>query len=49
MQPKHKSDRSGERDNELSLTVRKVFRQYFKDLDGVKCTGIYEMVVNSIE
>jgi Fis family transcriptional regulator len=48
LQPKHKSDR-GERDNELSLTVRKVMKQYFKDLDGEKCTGIYEMVVHAVE
>ena len=48
-QPKHKSDRSESRDNELTLTVRKVMRQYFKDLDGEKCTGIYEMVVNAVE
>ena len=37
------------RDNELSSTVRKVMRQYFKDLDGEKCTGIYEMVVCAVE
>jgi len=24
-------------------------RQYFKDLDGEKCTGIYEMVVLAVE
>ena len=50
MQPKHKADRSdSSRDNELTLTVRKVMRQYFKDLDGEKCTGIYEMVVLAVE
>src|SRR5947209_1420179 len=48
-QTKHKSVRSESRDNELTLTVRKVMRQYFKDLDGEKCTGIYEMVVNAVE
>ena len=52
MQPKHRSESradSGARDNELSLAVRKVMRQYFKDLDGEKCTGIYEMVVCAVE
>jgi Fis family transcriptional regulator len=37
------------RENELASTVRKVMRQYFKDLDGEKCTGIYEMVVCAVE
>ncbi len=51
MQRKHKYDAKSEagRDNELTSTVRKVMRQYFKDLDGEKCTGIYEMVVCAVE
>lgn len=51
MQPKRSESRAdtGARDNELSLAVRKVMKQYFKDLDGEKCTGIYEMVVNAVE
>lgn len=50
LQPKHRSRGDPEtRDNELSSTVRKVMRQYFKDLDGEKCTGIYDMVVNAVE
>jgi Fis family transcriptional regulator len=52
LQPKHRSESradSGARDNELSLAVRKVMRQYFKDLDGEKCTGNYEMVVCAVE
>jgi Fis family transcriptional regulator len=24
-------------------------RQYFKDLDGEKCSGIYDMVVSAVE
>ena len=36
-------------ENELSLTVRKVMRQYFKDLDGEKASGIYDMVVLAVE
>lgn len=50
MQPKHRSRADPDaRDNELSSTVRKVMRQYFKDLDGEKCTGIYDMVVAAVE
>ena len=50
MQPKHRSRADHDnRDNELSSTVRKVMRQYFKDLDGEKCTGIYDMVVAAVE
>ena len=50
MQPKHRSRGDADaRDNELTSTVRKVMRQYFKDLDGEKCTGIYEMVVHAVE
>jgi len=46
---KYESKSEGSRENELSSTVRKVMRQYFKDLDGEKCTGIYEMVVLAVE
>jgi len=50
LQPKHRSRGDADaRDNELTSTVRKVMRQYFKDLDGEKCTGIYEMVVHAVE
>ena len=50
LQPKHRSRADADaRDNELTSTVRKVMRQYFKDLDGEKCTGIYEMVVHAVE
>ena len=50
MQPKNRSEsRSDARENELSSTVRKVMKQYFKDLDGEKCTGIYDMVVAAVE
>jgi Fis family transcriptional regulator len=51
LQPKNRAERgeAGGRDNELSSTVRKVMRQYFKDLDGEKCTGIYNMVVAAVE
>jgi len=50
LQPKHRSEGKSEaRENELTLTVRKVMRQYFKDLDGEKCSGIYDMVVLAVE
>jgi hypothetical protein len=40
---------AAERENELSLTVRKMMKQYFKDLDGETPSGIYNMVVNCVE
>jgi Fis family transcriptional regulator len=46
---KYESKSEGSRENELSTTVRKVMRQYFKDLDGEKASGIYEMVVLAVE
>ena len=49
MQPKHRDGKGDSRENELSLTVRKVMRQYFKDLDGEKASGIYDMVVAAVE
>ncbi len=51
MLPKHKTESRAEsaRENELSSTVRKVMKQYFKDLDGEKASGIYSMVVQCVE
>ena len=54
MQPRSQSRaaaraEAAERDNELSLTVRKMMKQYFKDLDGEKPSDIYNMVVNCVE
>ena len=50
MQPKHRSEsKSDARETELSSTVRKVMKQYFKDLDGEKASGIYGMVVAAVE
>ena len=46
---KYESKVEGSRENELSTTVRKVMRQYFKDLDGEKASGIYDMVVLAVE
>ena len=36
-------------ENELSLCVRKVLTQYFKDLDGETAANVYEMVMNCVE
>ena len=51
MQRRNSSDARSDaaRENELALTVRKVMRQYFKDLDGEKASGIYDMVVAAVE
>jgi len=46
---KYESKSEANRENELSLTVRKVMRQYFKDLDGEEASGIYDMVVLAVE
>ena len=40
---------AAERENELSSTVRRMMKQYFKDLDREKACGIYNMVVNCVE
>ncbi|NTV95853.1 MAG: Fis family transcriptional regulator [Thiobacillus sp.] len=36
-------------ENELSICVRKVLNQYFKDLDGETAANVYEMVINCVE
>jgi Fis family transcriptional regulator len=36
-------------DSELSACVRKMMKQYFKDLDGEEATNIYDMVVANVE
>lgn len=36
-------------DSELSACVRRVMRQYFKDLDGERPGPVYDMVVASVE
>ena len=43
-----RADSSG-RENELSSTVRKVMKQYFKDLDGEKTIDVYAMVLACVE
>jgi Fis family transcriptional regulator len=36
-------------DSELSACVRRMMKQYFKDLDGEEVSNIYEMVVANVE
>ncbi len=36
-------------ENELSVCVRKVLTQYFKDLDGEVAANVHEMVMNCVE
>ncbi len=36
-------------DNEMSRMVRKAVDGYFKDLDGEKARGVYDMVINCVE
>ena len=54
LQPRthHRSEsrsESSSRENELSSTVRKVMKQYFKDLDGEKTVDVYGMVLACVE
>lgn len=36
-------------ENELSICVRKVLTEYFKDLDGEPAANVFEMVMNCVE
>ena len=36
-------------DSDMARTVRKAIDGYFKDLDGEKASGVYDMVINCIE
>ena len=36
-------------ENELSLCVRRVLKEYFKDLDGEPAANLYDMVVLCVE
>lgn len=36
-------------DNDMARTVRRAIEGYFKDLDGEKASGVYDMVINSVE
>ena len=37
-------------ENDMARHVRKVLKEYFKDLDGEQpCAGMYDMVINCVE
>ncbi|MFZ5558361.1 MAG: helix-turn-helix domain-containing protein [Pseudomonadota bacterium] len=36
-------------ENEIDRTVRRAIERYFRDLDGEKACGIYDMVIASVE
>jgi Fis family transcriptional regulator len=36
-------------DGDMARSVRRAIEGYFKDLDGEKASGVYEMVINSVE
>jgi Fis family transcriptional regulator len=36
-------------ENEIDRTVRRAIERYFRDLDGEKTCGIYDMVIASVE
>ena len=36
-------------DNEMARVVRKAIDVYFKDLDGERARGVYDMVINCVE
>lgn len=36
-------------ENEMTRMVRKAVDGYFRDLDGEKASGVYDMVINCVE
>lgn len=36
-------------ENEMARVVRKAIDVYFRDLDGERATGVYDMVINCVE
>ncbi len=36
-------------ESELSACVRRLVADYFNHLDGEKCSGVYDMVISSVE
>jgi Fis family transcriptional regulator len=36
-------------ENDMARHVRKTLKEYFKDLDGEPCCGMYDMVINCVE
>ena len=36
-------------DNDMARMVRRAIEGYFRDLDGEKASGVYDMVINCVE
>lgn len=36
-------------ESELSACVRRLVQDYFRNMEGESCTGVYDMVVESVE
>jgi Fis family transcriptional regulator len=36
-------------ENEMARVVRKAIEGYFRDLDGERARGVYDMVINCVE
>ena len=36
-------------ENEMARVVRKAIEVYFRDLDGERACGVYDMVINCVE
>ena len=36
-------------DNEMARVVRRAIEGYFRDLDGERASGVYDMVINCVE
>ena len=36
-------------ENEMARVVRRAMEVYFKDLDGERARGVYDMVINCVE
>ena len=36
-------------ENEMARVVRKAIEGYFRDLDGERASGVYDMVINCVE
>ena len=36
-------------ENEMARVVRKAMEGYFRDLDGERASGVYDMVINCVE
>ena len=36
-------------DNEMARVVRRAIDVYFRDLDGERASGVYDMVINCVE